>query len=605
MFLIRAFFFFIFLEKEVRMSKSMPKFTAFLFMACFSAFFLVLLAYAEDSKGSLARSAGPVNPTLTPTSADSSASIISIIPQPVSIEAREGSFRLKPDTLIIAAKDKASLSTARKLSDMLRPATGFVFEVRTGAARNNSIFVEQDSTLRRLGDEGYSLEVTPSRIEIRAPGEAGIFYAFQTLRQLLPPQIFRQAAVDGVKWTVPCVRIEDYPRFWWRGAMLDSCRYFMPKEFIKKFIDLLALHKMNSFHWHLTEDQGWRIEIKKYPRLTEIGSWRKESILGHYSNRPRLYDNTGHGGYYTQDDIREIVEYAGQRYIRIVPEIEMPGHAQAAIAAYPELGNTGEELPVSTEWGVHRHVYNVKEETILFLQDVLSEVMELFPGQFIHIGGDEVPKDEWKENPEAQVRIKELGLKDENELQSYFIQRIDQFLTSKGRRLIGWDEIIEGGLAPGAAVMSWRGESGGITAAKANHDVVMAPTSYTYFDYYQSRDVFNEPLAIGGYLPLETVYNYEPIPAALGEEEARHILGAQAQLWTEYIPNAKKAEYMGFPRITALAEVVWTQKEKKDYSQFIERLTIHLKRLNILDVNYRPLPLEPLPAGQYNQNSSQ
>ena len=372
--------------------------------------------------------------------------------------------------------------------------------------------------------------------------------------------------------------------------MLDCGRYFMPKEFIKKLIDLLALHKMNVFHWHLTEDQGWRIEIKKYPRLTEVGAWRKETLKGHLEVtrlRPR-YDKRPHGGYYSQADVREIVAYARQRFITVVPEIEMPGHSQAAIAAYPELGNLAAPLEVSCTWGIHENVFNVNESTLLFLQDVLAEVLDLFPSQFIHIGGDECPKKQWRNSPVAQARMHELGLRNEDELQSYFIRRMDTFLNAHGRRLIGWDEILEGGLASDATVMSWRGEQGGIAAARAGHDVVMSPDHYTYLDYYQSWKIRREPLAIGGLLPLKKVYNYEPVPSALSSEEARHVLGAQGQVWTEYMPTPKSAEYMIFPRICALAEVLWTPAELKNYAGFTRRLEQHISRLKVLDVNYRP-----------------
>ncbi len=512
---------------------------------------------------------------------------ISIIPKPQKITSHWGRFVLNSRTSIVA--NEKIRANAEQLQALLRPATGYPLEITTEPKKiRNAILLQLDEQAEPLGAEGYSLEVTSRTVTMRAPRPAGLFYACQTLRQLLPVQIYREATMKGIRWEIPCVKIEDHPRFTWRGAMLDSARYFMPKEFVKKFIDLLAMHKMNSFHWHLTDDQGWRIEIKKYPLLTEIGAWRKESIVGHYRDKPRKFDGIRHGGFYSQEDIREIVAYARARHINVVPEIEMPGHAQAAIAAYPELGNTKEKLDVSTVWGVHSNIYNANEETIRFLQDVLTEVLELFPSKFIHIGGDEARKDQWKASPAIQVRIQELNLKDEHELQSYFIKRMDAFLTSKGRRLIGWDEILQGGLAPNATVMSWRGEKGGITAAKAGHDVVMAPTTYTYLDYYQSRDP-NEPLAIGGYLPLSKVYNYNPIPKELSQEQARHILGTQGQIWTEYIPNPKKAEYMAFPRLTALAEVAWTQNHRKDYIDFLERLNIHLQRLNALDVNYRPI----------------
>jgi hexosaminidase len=511
----------------------------------------------------------------------------SIIPKPVSLEAKQGSFTLSGDTVIVA--DDSVRPLGFQLAAMLSPATGYYPEVKpSGVTAPSRIVLKLNSNLKLPGDEGYRLRVSPKEVVIEAAKKAGIFYGIQSFRQLLPVEIFREAKVSGVKWQVRCVEIEDYPRFQWRGMHLDVCRHFMPKEFVKKYIDLIALHKMNIFHWHLTEDQGWRIEIKKYPRLTEVGAWRKETLVGHLrKKKPREFDGVRHGGFYTQDDVREIVEYARRQYVTVVPEIEMPGHSQAAIAAYPELGTTDKQLEVLTYWGGCENILNVNDSTIVFMQDVLTEVLGLFDSEFIHIGGDEVAKKQWEESAEIQARMKELGLKDERELQSYFIKRIDSFLTSKGRRLVGWDEILEGGLAGGATVMSWRGEKGGITAARAGHDVVMAPTVFTYFDYYQGEPE-NEPLAIGGFLPLSKVYSYDPIPKELTVEQAKHILGAQGQVWTEYIATAKKAEYMAYPRGCALSEVVWTPLEKKDYGDFLSRLEIHLKRLAILDVNYRP-----------------
>ncbi len=320
----------------------------------------------------------------------------------------------------------------------------------------------------------------------------------------------------------------------------------MPKEVVLKLIDLIALHKMNVLHLHLTEDQGWRIEIKRYPRLTSVGAWRKESMVGHYEEN--LFDGIPYGGFYTQDDIREIVRYAADRFVNVVPEIEMPGHSEAAIAAYPELGNTSQPVEVRTRWGVSEDVYNVDDSTIQFLKNVLDEVLELFPSKLIHIGGDEAPKTQWHASAAAQEKMKQLGLKDEHELQGWFIRQIDAYLTAHGRRLVGWDEILEGGLAPGATVMSWRGEQGGLAAARAGHDVVMTPGESTYFDHYQSRDHKAEGIAIGGFLPLEKVYAYEPVPKELSPEEAQHVLGSQGQLWTEYIPDPKRLEYM-MPRI--------------------------------------------------------
>jgi hexosaminidase len=511
---------------------------------------------------------------------------LSVIPQPVSLTRNPGAFVLTAATVI--ATDAAMRDVGYALADYVAPATGYRLPIR---ASGGSITIRRDSTLARLGDEGYRLVVTPAGVTIRAFRPAGAFYAVQTLRQLLPPDIYRQARMQGVTWRIPAVTIEDAPRFSWRGAHLDCGRHFMPKEFVKKYIDLLALHKLNRFHWHLTEDQGWRIEIKKYPRLTEIGSWRSGTLIGRqrgYADSSQWrFDGQRHGGFYTQDDVREVVAYAAARFITVVPEIEMPGHAQAAIAAYPELGNTPDTVGVGMRWGVYAHILNPEESTIGFMQDVLTEVLALFPGRYVHIGGDEAVKVEWQASPRAQARIRELGLKDEHELQSYFIRRMDEFLTSHGRSLVGWDEILEGGLAPNAVVMSWRGTDGGIAAAQADHDVVMTPTSNTYFDYYQSADTAAEPIAIGGLLPIETVYSYDPVPAVLTPAQARRILGTQAQVWTEYMPNPRKVEYMAFPRLSALAEVAWTPPDRKDFADFTARLDTHLKRLAILDVNYR------------------
>lgn len=511
---------------------------------------------------------------------------VSLIPLPVRLELQRGVFELRADTAITA--DSALIPAARLLAAALAPATGFSLLVSEPAGeRAGGIRLQLDAALERLGREGYSLAVTPQQVLIRAFAPPGAFYATQTLRQLLPPAIYSKQPHPGVSWTIPCLRIEDQPRFAWRGALIDVARHFMPKETILKFIDLLAIHKMNSLQLHLTDDQGWRIEIKRYPKLTEIGSIRKETRVGH-EREARGFDGKPHGGYYSQADIREIVEYARLRHVRLVPEIEMPGHAQAAIASYPELGNTRERLEVSTRWGVHKNIFNVNESTIEFLQNVLAELLELFPGEFIHIGGDEVPTDQWKSSPQAQALMRKLGFKSEIELHGWFIGRMNEFLTSRGRRLVGWDEILEGGAPAGAVVMSWRGTKGGVAAVRAGHDVVMAPNTYTYFDYYQSRDP-GEPLAIGGFLPLEKVYEFNPVPAELTPEEASRILGAQGQLWTEYIPTPQQLEYMAFPRLAALAEVVWTPQALRDWHGFLARLRHHLERLKALEVHFRPL----------------
>ena len=514
-----------------------------------------------------------------------------LIPQPVKVTSRPGAFVVTARTVIWT--DRASATVGRQLAGYLEPATGFTLRVVSGGSPPaRAISLRRDASLKRLGDEGYVLDVKPSAVVVRAPTDTGLFYALQTLRQLLPPEIFREAPVAGVTWRVPAVAIEDRPRFGWRGGHLDVARHFMPKEFVKKYIDLLALHKFNVFHWHLTEDQGWRLEIKQYPRLTEVGAWRKETLIGRNRRAGEAqYDGKRHGGFYTQDDAKEIVAYAKARHITVVPEIEMPGHAMAAIAAYPELGVTGQPVEVATHWGVFSDILNAEPATITFMQNVLKEVMQIFPSRYIHIGGDEADKSKWKASERIQTRIKELGVKDEHELQSWFIKQMDTFLVSHKRRLVGWDEILEGGLAENAVVMSWRGVKGGIEAAHAKHDVVMAPTSHTYFDYAQSKAP-GEPLSASSFLPLETVYAFEPVPPELEGEFAKHVLGAQGQLWSEYMPTPKQVEYQAFPRMVALSEVVWSPKEARDFSGFLQRLAAHQERLRILDVNYRPLDVK-------------
>ena len=520
----------------------------------------------------------------------------SVIPRPSSLTPRAGEFRLTSQTSIVA--DSAFAAVASRFARDLIGPTGFIIPVRVASstasrqASAREIRMIRDASLTTLGAEGYRLDVQPTGVTIRATQPAGAFYALQTIRQLLPPNVFRDAPIPGTSWTIPAVSIEDAPRFSWRGMHLDVSRHFMPKEFVKKYIDLLAMHKLNTFHWHLTEDQGWRIEIKQYPRLTSVGSCRAQTMVGAYQSDPakRVFDGKPHCGYYTQDDIREIVAYAADRFVNVVPEIEMPGHVQAAVAAYPELGVRQDTVvDVMQIWGVSQFILNAEPGTVKFMQNVLSEVLELFPSKFIHIGGDEADKTQWKASPRIQERIKELGLKDEHELQSWFIRQMDDFLTQRGRRLVGWDEILEGGLAPNATVMSWRGTDGGIAAAKAGHDVIMAPNSHTYFDHFQSRDRAKEPHAIGGFTPLDKVYAFEPIPPTLTPDEAKHVLGAQAQLWSEYIPTTKHMEYMAFPRVTALAESVWSPVQRRDFSHFRVRLEKHLARLDALDVNYRKL----------------
>jgi hexosaminidase len=505
-----------------------------------------------------------------------------LIPIPAKVTSRAGAFRVTSSTQIEAPD--ALRAQAELLRDQLRPATGFALPIVTRAS-GPRISLGLDPVLARLGDEGYRVTSSAEGVGILGAQNAGVLHGIQTLRQLLPPAIFRRAVVSDVAWEVPGVEIEDAPRFPWRGSHLDVGRHFMPKATVLKHIDLLALHKLNVFHWHLTEDQGWRIEIKRYPKLTEVGAWRKDSMTPPLTRDPAKRKFTGqpHGGFYTQDDVREVVKYAAYRGVTVIPEIEMPGHALAAIAAYPELGNTATQHEVQTYWGISEHVFGVGENVFTFIENVLDEVLALFPSKFIHVGGDECPKREWKESPAAQARMKELGLKDEEELQSWFITRIDKWLAARGRRLIGWDEILEGGLAPGAAVMSWRGEKGGIAAAQAGHDVVMAPEKPTYFDYDNSED---EPLPIRRLNTLAEIYVYEPVPKELSAAEAKHVLGSQGQLWTEYMPDTQRMEYMAWPRLTALAEVAWSPRETRDAADFARRLETHLERLRTLDVNY-------------------
>ncbi len=476
------------------------------------------------------------------------------------------------------------------LAEYLRPATGFPFSVtRTG--NKGDIHLEVAGVSRPDGagfvDESYRLAVKESGIHLKAPNATGLARGIQSLRQLLPAAIMADS-VQEIEWTLQAVSIEDAPRFAWRGQHLDVCRHFFSVEEVCKFIDLLALHRLNVCHLHLTEDQGWRIEIKKYPRLTEVGSVRACTLIGHESARPRRYDDTPYGGYYTQEDIRHIVEFASRRHITLVPEIDMPGHMVAAIAAYPELGNFSRETDVRCHWGISQSVLNVEQSTVDFMKDVLDEVMELFPGRFIHIGGDEAPTFEWSESRRAQERMAELGLKSEKELQSWFIRQMDEHITQAGRRLIGWDEILEGGLAKGAAVMSWRGEEGGIEASSLGHDVVMSPNQSVYFDFYQAEPEVEEPLAIGGMTTLEDVYGFEPVPREVTSDRHHHILGAQGQLWTEYMPTMADVEYMGYPRICALAEVLWLDASSKGYPEFLKRMECHRRRLGDLRVNAHP-----------------
>lgn len=514
--------------------------------------------------------------------------VISIIPEPVSYQMGQGQFRITPSTPIVydAGQDEIE-PVATYLAEMLSTATWTTPPVvRRAPSQEPVIRLQLDAGGSYKNDEAYHLSVRPDGIRLRAPSAAGLFYGVQSLRMLLPPAIDYDdptLAPQDTEWTIPAVEIEDYPRFAYRGLHLDVVRHAFPVSFIKKYIDLLALHKMNRFHWHLTDDQGWRIEIKRYPKLTEVGAWRDSTLVGHYGTN--IYDGQRYGGYYTQEEVKEVVNFARERHITVIPEIEMPGHASAALAAYPELGcEPDKAYHVQTTWGVFEDIFCPREQTFTFLENVLSEVMELFPGKYIHIGGDEAPKTAWENSALAQDVMAREGLADEHELQSYFITRIEKFLNRHGRRIIGWDEILEGGLAPNATVMSWRGEAGGIAAARQGHNVVMTPGSHLYLDHYQA-DPDHEPLAFGGFTPLQKTYSYEPVPDTLTEAQARYILGAQGNVWTEYIQSGNKVEYMAYPRASALAEVVWSPKIKRDWDRFWQKLQLHFQRLEILEVN--------------------
>ncbi len=496
-----------------------------------------------------------------------------LIPQPERIQWTEGRFGLVNGMSIALYKNELG-DEARFLQAGLK-AVGVETTIQPVHRGMGLVIAVGLAPNKGLKAEGYELTVLPEGASIYGTDEAGVFRGIQTFLQLLP-------APGTEVPTIPCVMISDQPRFAWRGMHLDVCRHFMPASFIKKYIDLLARYKMNTFHWHLTDDQGWRIAIERYPELTAVGSWRNGSMVGHY--RERQYDSLRYGGFYTQDEVREIVKYAAERHITVVPEIEMPGHAMAALAAYPQLSCTGGPFAVERGWGVFEDVFCPTDSTFAFLENVLTEVMALFPSEYIHIGGDESPKDRWKVCAKCQARIKSEGLKDEHELQSYFIQRIEKFVNSKGRKIIGWDEILEGGLAPNAAVMSWRGTEGGIAAAKQKHNVVMTPGTHCYFDHYQG-DPAQEPLAIGGFTSLQKVYSFEPIPAELTAEEGKYILGAQGNVWTEYIHTPEHVEYMAVPRMLALAEVLWSPKEKRHEKDFIQRLEAEFPRLDSLLVN--------------------
>lgn len=537
-----------------------------------------------------------------------------LLPRPAQMQRGEGTFTLNAATRIVATGP--AIVEAEKLRDYLRPTTGYALPV-TANGGNNSIRLILDPATSKLGKEGYRLVSDNAGVSITAAQTAGLFYGIQTLRQMLPADIYRKAPLVRT-WSVPAVTIEDQPRFGWRGSHLDVARHYMPTSFIFKHLELMAQQKLNVFHWHLTDDQGWRIEIKRYPKLTSVGAWRKETMVEPKNPEParQLYDAKPHGGFYTQDDVREVVAYAAARHITVVPEIEMPGHATAAIAAYPELGNDPtRQLQVGRVWGIMPEVFNVEDGTIDFLKNVLDEVLTLFPGSYIHIGGDEVLKTEWAASPKALARMKQLGLvapgTTQKELQSYqgsdgkladhpalhglqswFVNQMNDYLTKKGRRMVGWDEILDGGLPKGATVMSWRGEEGGIKAAALGHDVVMTPERGTYLDFYQAELTdpnFREPIGARKFNLLDKVYAFDPVSASLPAAHAVRILGSQGQLWSERLPTPSQTEYMAWPRLLALSETLWTPKSLKDYGHFQQRLPGALKRLQVQHVNYRPL----------------
>jgi len=513
------------------------------------------------------------------------------VPQPNRSFRLDGpAFILTTDTVLVAPP--AFEATAQFLASRLATSTGWTLPIVATTTGETPRIEFQLADSARATPEGYTLNVSEHLVRITASAPAGAFYGCQTFLQLLPPAIFGADPQPNVTWQAPAAEVEDGPRFGWRGVMVDSSRFFQPLSFLKKYIDVLSQHKINVFHWHLVDDQGWRLEIKKYPRLTEIGSKRRETNRGH-STLKLGGDGVPVEGFYTQDEVRELVAYAAERHVQILPEIEMPGHAQSAIAAYPEYGLLPEAKPVSTVWGIHDTLYNVKPETFAFLEDVLTEVMALFPFEYIHIGGDEAIKPQWENDPATQARIKELGLKDEHELQSWFIRQAEAFLSKNGRKLVGWDEILEGGLAQSATVMSWRGIEGAIESARHGNDAIMCPNPFVYFDHYQSSEPTNDPLTIGGNCPLDKVHGYEPIPTELTAEQASHIIGVQGQLWSEYLPTTSRLEYMSFPRICALAEVGWSARNRPAFPDFLARLTTHLRRLDCQDVRYRA-PLEYL-----------
>ena len=512
-----------------------------------------------------------------------------IVPYPNDVQVKEGTFCIKGAKVSYdAAMDAPTVDIVNNFAQTLTQVTGAKSSVRKGGAKAGIVFVHNPS----IASEAYVVDVTPKAVRVEASDLRGFNYAIQTIKQMLPVEVFGKAAAPQADWNLPCVTINDAPRFGYRGLHLDEGRHFFGVEAVKRYLDIMEVHKLNKFHWHLTEDQGWRIEIKKYPLLTEVGSIRKGTCV---RKNFHTHDGVpyGEGMWYTQDEIREIVAYAASKGIDVIPEIDLPGHMLAALTAYPELGCTGGPYEVWTRWGVSDDVLCAGNEAIYtFLEDVLTEVCDLFPYEYIHIGGDECPKTRWETCPKCQAKIKELGLEDkdgqkaEHYLQSYVISRIEKFLNSKGRNVIGWDEILEGGIAPNATIMSWRGETGGLEAARQGHDAIMTPNTYLYLDYYQSKDIANEPFGIGGYLPVEKCYSYEPYPAGMSDEEKAHIIGVQANVWTEYIATEDHVHYMMLPRMTALAEVQWCNADRKDWDRFYNAADYFCSIYEMMGYNY-------------------
>ncbi len=497
---------------------------------------------------------------------------INIIPLPANVTMLKGYYNPGTEVNIMTNNADSLNFESHYLADVLKKYGGIDVKIIPFQHVKNykhTILLELKPE-KFQSKESYKLKAGRDGVFISAKSPTGIFYGIQSFLQLLPVTFYDGLSKNN-KLRIPACFIEDKPRFSYRGMHLDVSRHFFPPAAVKQYIDMLAMYKFNTFHWHLTDDQGWRIEIKKYPKLTQVGAWRDSTLIGRFRSKPERYDHSRYGGFYTQAQIRDIVKYAAQRHINIIPEIEMPGHSSAAVAAYPWLACSPGPFHVAATWGIFRDIYCPKDTTFGFLKTVLTEVMALFPSEYIHIGGDEVPKAQWKNSKLCQNIIKKENLKNESQLQSLFIQRIDTFLTQNGRKMIGWDEILEGGLPPGATVMSWRGEKGGIEAARQGHDAIMAPQRYTYFDHYQADRKF-QPIAIGGFTTLKKVYSYEPVPVELDSAEAIHILGAEGCVWTEYIPDIKKVQYMALPRMAALAEVDWTTAGRKNWSSFQKRI---------------------------------